>query len=53
MGAKSAPAISNDFNSFFRMIKSGGKKCPQNREVGAESASTIVKWGQKAPPLII
>jgi len=30
--------------------KSGGKKRPQNREVGAESASTMTKWGRKAPP---
>ena len=29
---------------------SGGKKCPQNVQMGAESAPKTTKWGQKAPP---
>ena len=29
---------------------SGGKKRPQNVQMGAESAPKTTKWGQKAPP---
>lgn len=29
---------------------SGGKKHPQNVQMGAESAPKTTKWGQKAPP---
>ena len=29
---------------------SGGKKRPQNVQMGAESAHKTTKWGQKAPP---
>ena len=28
----------------------GGKKRPQNVQMGAESAPKTTKWGQKAPP---
>ena len=31
----------------------GGRKRRQNHKVGAESATKMIKWGQKAPPHII
>ena len=32
------------------ILMCGGRKCPQNSKVGAESAPKMSKWGQKAPP---
>jgi len=34
-------------------MQSGGKKRRQNRKVGAESATKMIKWWQKAPLHII
>jgi hypothetical protein len=33
-----------------RILMCGGRKCPQNSKVGAESAPKMSKWGQKVPP---
>ena len=32
------------------ILMCGGRKCPQNSKVGAESAPKMSKWGRKAPP---
>ena len=53
MGAKSAATISTVDIKIEIRSTSGGKKRPQNSQVGAESAPAVGKWGQKVPPFMI